>query len=470
RGANAATAIQHGTTDTSALLTAAGDNFTMTVAAYRWAAGEDADVDGIPDSSADITNNGLTPNFRSDTAMSVSANLPGAALGGLTLEHADTTRDGTVRQAEWANGAATFATWRYTEVGNALFAATASNYISAGVSVPGNSGLDGTGLGGGHVGRFRPKHYQLDGGLPPTLSNRAALLLLPCVSSFSYMGEAMRMTFRLLAQNTQNATTQNYTGAYAKFDPTTPAVFNLGARSGTTNLSVRATAVYPGATPAWASGQLNIPVADPLHVAIARLVSGPDGLYTGVQFGIAPTDSDGVAMASYDLDVDNNATNDHTAVAGTTEVRFGRLFLQNAFGSELLPLAVPMRVQHYVDANTGFVTNTNDSCTSIATLTLSNNLAPPVTGGSGVAKTVNGPITTTVTFAAMGGGDAGLSFSAPGAGGDGYVDVDADPSTPAWLKFDWDGNGGTPDIGPAGRATFGIYKGSPRNIYLRERY
>lgn len=474
RGADAATPVQHGVNETSGLLVPAGDNFTMTVAAYRWASGEDANDDGVPDAGVDITNNGLTPNFRWDTAIAVSANLPGIALGGITLEHADATRDSTVRQAEWANGAATFSTWRYTEAGNALFAATASNYIGAGIGVSGDSGRDGTGAAGGHVGRFRPKHFRLDAGSPPTLSNRAPVL--PCISSFTYMGEPMRMSLRLLAQNTQNATTQNYAGAYAKLDPAVPGTaFAFGARSGTADLSARITSVYPGAAPAWSNGVLDITIADPLHVAIERAASGPDGRYTGLQFGIAPSDSDGVPMAAYDLDVNNDASNDHTAVAGTTEVRFGRLFVQNAFGSELLDLAMPLRAQYYVDANTGFVTNTQDSCTSIATLTLWNNLLPSVTGGSGVTKTVNGSTATTGTFGVLASGDAGLSFSAPGSGGDGYVDVSTrDPATglsplPAYLKFDWDGDG-VHDNDPQGRATFGIHKGSPRHIYRRERY
>ena len=56
RGADAATAIQHGTLPTSALLAAAGDAFTMTLAAYRWAVAED-DGTGSPLAGADITDN-----------------------------------------------------------------------------------------------------------------------------------------------------------------------------------------------------------------------------------------------------------------------------------------------------------------------------------------------------------------------------------------------------------------------------
>lgn len=466
RGANAGSAVQHGTTASSALLVPAGDNFTMTLAAYRWASGDDTNNDGVPDDGADITNNGLTPNFGWNAVMSISANLPGTAAGVISLEHADTTRDSTVRQAEWANGAVTFATWRYTEVGNVLIAATASDYISAGVTVSGNSGNDGTGTAGGHVGRFRPKHFRLDAGA--LLTNRALLPL--CASSFSYMDEPMRLTFRLLAQNTQNGITQNYSGAYAKLDPSTPNAFAFGARSGTTNLSGRVNVGYAGAAPIWTNGVLDISVLNPLHISIARAASGPDGMYSGLQFGIAPNETaDGVTMAAFDLDVDNNASNDHTAVALPTDIRYGRLLLQSAYGSELVPLPMPMLTQYYADASTGFVTNTLDSCTAITPLTFTNALGS-VTGGTGVTKTVSGAASTTATFATMNNGNANLVFSAPGVGGSGYVDVTAGAGVlPGYLQFDWNGDGAY-DNAPTGRATFGIYKGNTRQIYSRELY
>jgi MSHA biogenesis protein MshQ len=168
----------------------------------------------------------------------------------------------------------------------------------------------------------------------------------------------------------------------------------------------------------------------------------------------------------------------------TTDIRSGRLLIQNVFGSELVDLAVPMRVQYFVDANTGWVTNTNDACTAV-TLTLSNyqgNLAagetcvqdsgnPGLSGQGCVAAGPSAPVderfreSTSVGFS----GDFNLYLRAPGNTNDGSVDISTDLSAMSWLQFDWDGNG-VPDNNPQGRATFGIYKGSPRHIYLRERY
>ncbi len=47
--------------------------------------------------------------------------------------------------------------------------------------------------------------------------------------------------------------------------------------------------------------------------------------------------------------------------------------------------------------------------------------------------------------------------------------MSVDLSSLSWLLFDWDGDGNH-DNDPQGRATFGIYRGRPNLIYLRETY
>ena len=42
-----------------------------------------------------------------------------------------------------------------------------------------------------------------------------------------------------------------------------------------------------------------------------------------------------------------------------------------------------------------------------------------------------------------------------------------------WLQYDWPSDGnmdGVPDDDPVGRATFGIFRGNNRIIYMRENY
>jgi len=112
-----------------------------------------------------------------------------------------------------------------------------------------------------------------------------------------------------------------------------------------------------------------------------------------------------------------------------------------------------------------FSWNVVDSCTPFipAALSLSNDIE------SGVNPIrVKNSVTTTATItnnptSALNNGDGNLQFSAPGSGGDGWVDVEL--TVPDYLKFDWQGGG---DVNPTSRATFGIYQGSENIIYLRE--
>jgi MSHA biogenesis protein MshQ len=66
-------------------------------------------------------------------------------------------------------------------------------------------------------------------------------------------------------------------------------------------------------------------------------------------------------------------------------------------------------------------------------------------------------------------GSYNLYMQAPGAGNQGSVDVTANlATTMPWLQYDWNGTGTA--IEPTGKASFGLYRASPRSIYLRERY
>jgi Family of unknown function (DUF6701) len=478
RGANSGTAIQHGTLPTSSLLAAAGDNFTMTLAAYRWVGAED-DGTGNPLPGANITDNGLTPNFASSTTVSATANLPGAAIGAMS-RGVGCAGAASIAAGNWSGGAATLADWCYSEVGNAFVGATATNYIAAGVNVNGNSGLDGTAAAGGYVGRFRPKHFVVTG--VPTLTNRAVSACAPA-SSYTYLNENLRLGFALQARNAQGALTQNYAGAYAKLDLTSAANLGIGARSGGTNLTGR---VDAGATPtgSFASGIANIAVLTGIKRASP---DNPDGPYPGTQFGIAPSDADGVQMQSYNQDVDGVGGNDHFAVGPGTELRFGRLRLANGYGPDSAGLQLPLDVQYW--NGSGFALNTLDDCTSLARA----NIALAFTGTIGACDTA--VVEAAIAFAS---GASKLTLAAPGAGNTGTVTLTPQLGTAAgtycpakgagiaaatassadYLLGRWDdasnpdGNANTAyDDQPSGRASFGLYGSQPSNfIYFRENY
>ncbi|MCK5386410.1 MAG: hypothetical protein KAJ39_04450, partial [Gammaproteobacteria bacterium] len=179
-------------------------------------------------------------------------------------------------------------------------------------------------------------------------------------------------------------------------------------------------------------------------------------------------------------DTETVTSNDPAANEGTTNMRSGRMLLENVFGPELTPLIMPVKIEHYSDNSTatltddGFITNTDDTCTTYdATAgTLTN-----YTGNLSIGE-------TTVTGAVAGTpGLANITFSAPGAGNDGSVNLLAN-NISSWLTFNWnvdcDNADGDGDIttgidavacglfAPFGTASFGLYRGDDRVIYWRE--
>ncbi len=319
-------------------------------------------------------------------------------------------------------------------------------------------------------GRFVPDHFALSA---PALANRADLACSP-VSVFTYMNEPMTARFTLTAQNAAGATTQNYTGALAKLDLSKPGNFSLGALG---NMSLTSRLAPVSSSGNWLAG---VAQDIPLTFTFSRAAS-VDGPFTP-QFGIAPLDSDQVGLlpASYNLDIDPPAgANDHVLI-GQASMRFGRLRLFNAFGSEKLDLPVPVEAQYW--NGVAFITNADDSCTALSG-------ANAVLGNyaSGLSATNLGS-THLSGFGTLASGKLGLKLSKPAPAGSGSVDLaidlgagsSSDQSCPApslgsatgagldYLQSQWCGTDFTRD--PRARIRFGVYKNANQMIYLREMY
>ena len=138
-----------------------------------------------------------------------------------------------------------------------------------------------------------------------------------------------------------------------------------------------------------------------------------------------------------------------------SEIRLGRLRIDNASGSELADLALPWTLESW-QAPGVFRASSGDSC-SAAEL----GAAAKLDDFSGVLKAGD---TTGVVLGAGTGGE--IKLTAPGAGKTGSVNVGVQ-DLPEWLHFDWKGAGREP---AAGIATFGIYQGPQPLIFRRELY
>jgi uncharacterized repeat protein (TIGR01451 family) len=236
----------------------------------------------------------------------------------------------------------------------------------------------------------------------------------------------------------------------------------------------------------WIAGSANVTATARLERSVA-----PDGPYTSLSIGIAPKDADGVVLLSgqFDLDADANAVNESFTV-GTTEERFGRLRLNNAFGSELLDLPLTLLTEYY--AGSYFTTNALDSCTTLAASDFAfayvagfplvacktaMNPGTTVYFNAGTASAVAPPTAVSaVKLTKPGSGNPGsvdLTINLNGAGGNtclaiGGVGPAATNANKQYLQSNW-GSGSYTD-NPRGRATFGIYKNADEFIYLRENF
>jgi MSHA biogenesis protein MshQ len=320
------------------------------------------------------------------------------------------------------------------------------------------------------LGRFVPNHFELTAA---TLKNRNVLACAPD-SPFTYMNEGMLATFTLTAKNAANAVTENYEGIQARLTLSDPTNFRLGALDGVSKTSRLAAQTSSGT---WLKGVAsNIP----LGFMFVRAASGPDGPFTP-QFGIAPQDSDGITLlpASYNLDIDAPSGASEHASIGQTSVRFGRLKLGNAFGSEKLDLPIPLEAQYW--NGVAFITNTDDSCTP---LTNANAVLGNYIGGLSASNMGTSHLAGLGTLA---GGKGGLKLSMPSPSAAGSLDLaiklgsgaSADQSCPGsmgsvtgagleYLQSQWCGTNFGRD--PRVRIRFGAYKNANQMIYMREMY
>lgn len=393
---------------------------------------------------------------------------------------------GTFNAAPAGTGTASSSSFTYTEVGHfglnqhAVYDSTFtlvdqpddcnsgfSNTLSGGkygCSIGSNPVAQATGSSG--FGRFVPARLNI--------SNNSPTFTPACGANFTYLGQPFSFTtdpvFTVTALNTMGNVTTNYAGGYWNLTST------LAGRSYSNNAATTLSLSAPSAgSVAWTGTN----VTDGVGTAT---LSGVQLQYEKLAVPHVPFDADvALNLTAGDLtdgdgvcyDPESDGTCNAYTVGGITgtELRFGRLRAQNTYGPELMTLNVPLQAEYYT-AGDYFTVNVLDGCTVLtdgSNLLLSTDGTNWVSGDSSV--TIGGGTSTATlgSAAPLSGGDAGLSFSAPDAGNTGQVDLRTNIGTAyPWLLHDWDGDG--IDDEAQARINFGLYRGSPRHIYLRERY
>lgn len=316
----------------------------------------------------------------------------------------------------------------------------------------------------GPLGRFYPDHFSVDVGFSPACAS----------GGFTYMDDdALGATLLVKAQSKSNVTTTRYVTPASTYVPV--ASLGLTLLNGVSATDLLARLSQP-AVPArnWAAGTYS---GSDTYRFDARNLATPvlDGAYDSLKFHVAVTD----ATDSVKISVLNGAVISPVATvdSATTMVRFGRLWLGNAYGSEKRSLNLPYETQYW--NGSAFVKNTLDACTALTAANFGiGNLTPAGLYGSPVSA---------ISMGAFSAGGGSITLAAPNVPGgvDVVVKLGASLSMcPSWLpsypsgtpisasylRSQWCGS--SYDKDPVARATFGIYGSSAKKglLYLRESY
>lgn len=350
-----------------------------------------------------------------------------------------------------------------------------------------------------NVGRFYPDHYEVSTTMTASCNGSNG--------AFTYMdmwtgggGSTLGVYLDVRAKSANGSTTSRLVPSYSTYYSPLPTITVDGVSGTTTGLLSRlSNPTFP--TPAWDGGTgSGVPVGGAFTVQSAtsagqaanfifnRQTTGPDGPYDAFAITTSISDPDQSKITYFNGSAITPAS---SVTSSTTRIRYGRLKLGNAFGSELLPLVIPFTAQYW-DSSLGWLTNTLDTCTTLSVPTSANGFltfyatsstnqltssylaarmrdstgalissGTGVFGVGGASFGGNGRLTLTGTSS---------STTGPGVGHYGYVDIT--PTVPSYLKFPWGGGAYSDATGgsyrsPSSRATFGTYKGPP-TIYIRE--
>lgn len=394
-----------------------------------------------------------TPNYlnATPTATVTGVVLPSGGVAGTLVPGAWTTIAGTAQ----SNSAS------YSEVG--AFALQVNDSSFASVDANDGTPLAQRTIGAAvvDVGRFVPDHLSISAAALQNRSDPATLA--GCNNTFSYLDEQFDGVFTVTARNAAGGTTQNYTGALAKFDQAfqpdrlaTQGRWNLAALDSAsgTDLSARLWQNGFAGTTRFSNG-----VAAGVHARIRIRRQGgapnytPDGPFLQSHIGLNPVDGDGVGLApaQQTLSIGGQSYFD----VGATALYFGRLAADNAYGSELSPLPMWARTQYW--QNGAWLDKTDDTCTLFG-------VSPP----AGVQLGQNSPGDGRGYWTA-------LDYS--GAGGQLYP-VNPNGRRAGWLLWYTAGAAGGDFpipftahsylISQAGTASFGHFQGNKRILYWRE--
>lgn len=324
-----------------------------------------------------------------------------------------------------------------------------------------------------NVGRFVPDHFDLATSSVPLFKTFNDTTC--ATRSFTYVGQPFGYVTlpqaTITAKNAAGGITLNYAGS----------LWKLAAAD--------ATQTYTAASGTLDTGLVGNPVVSESGSGVGTLTAHADDVVAFMRATPVAPFMAAISLSMSIRDSTENAIPGNGSIDTTTpalfadlafdagkEIRFGRLVLANAHGSELLNLPVPIETQYW--NGSGFARNAADACTRLD----ANQLRL-----TGWRRDLNACETSAMLAGRFNAGRGNLRFTAPGAGNTGSVDLTvqlgamgsgsgcvggaataAAGASQTWLQGAW--GSGAYDQNPAARASFGLYRGSKSMIYLREMY
>ena len=444
---NSGAAANPATTSGGSGFIAAGDSFRVVVEA-RNALGN-----VTPNYGNETSAEGLEFNFQS---LSFPVGGDNGTLSSVT------TFSATATAGEFEN---TSLAW--SEVGSftAFISVADGDYLGAG---------DVTGTVSGTIGRFYPADFELTSS---AVSNSCGV--------YSYLSEnALGISYQISARNSGGTTVINYDNTDLTYATGTISVHGEDSNDGN-DLASRIAASGSN----WDDGIfiVNDNSADIARAQDISLNIVPDGPFTALALGLQIIDNDGADFSALDFkpsdsnDCVLDGDCDSAQLAGTLNLRFGRMRLQDVHGPESAAIPMVWRTEYW--DGSGFVVNTDDQCTQLSISNVSfvgattsvdaaNDLITVNIGGVSSQFNFSDPVGVddclSATAIGICDGHAGTAYGAPGSVVTYPIDIDL--STYPYLQGDWNQDGNYNDGShPRTYVRFQHYRGNDRVIYWRER-